>query len=138
MSVLDVSACALDRARQRLGPAGEAVRWIVSDVTGNWEAPPVDVWHDRAVFHFLTEPEERAAYVARLAAQVPRGGHAIVGTFAADGPARCSGLPVCRYSAEGLAEAFAGIGSVIERRHHVHVTPTGRTQPFTFVLLARE
>ena len=137
VTVLDVSAHALRRAEERVGPAGAFVRWIASDVIGDWHVSPVDVWHDRAVFHFLTEPEDRAAYIRKIAETVKPGGHVIVGTFADDGPERCSGLPVQRYSPEQLAAGFSDVGLMIDWRRHTHLTPSGRAQPFTFILLQR-
>ena len=135
MTVLDVSAHALRRAQERIGEAAESVRWIASDVTGDWHVAPVDVWHDRAVFHFLTEPEDRTTYIRKIVETVKPSGHVIIGTFADDGPERCSGLPVQRYSPEQLADVFSDVASMAEWRRHTHLTPSGRAQPFTFVLL---
>src|SRR5262245_22450824 len=106
MTVLDVSAAALDRAKARLGESEGRVTWIETDVT---DAPPLccaDLWHDRAVFHFLTDPEDRRLYVAQIHRTVKAGGAVIIATFAPDGPERCSGLPVVRYSPETLNEAL--------------------------------
>jgi len=104
VSVLDVSGAALERARLRLGANAARARWIVADVLCG---PPshgrVDVWHDRAVFHFLTTPAERAAYLAHLRATLRPGGHVVLACFAIDGPTRCSGLPVVRYDTTNLA-----------------------------------
>ena len=100
LSVLDLSGAALDAAKSRLGAQAEKVKWIVADAT-LWE--PIgayDIWHDRAAFHFLTEERDRAAYIVRMKKALRTGGHAIVATFAPDGPERCSGLPVMRYDAE--------------------------------------
>jgi hypothetical protein len=120
VTVLDVSAPALARARARRGEQAGHVRWIEADVTGPWTVAPVDIWHDRAVFHFLTEAEDRARYVTRVQDEVARGGTVIIGTFAPDGPARCSGLPVCRHDAAGigaeLGEGFTLVETVAEER----------------------
>jgi trans-aconitate methyltransferase len=91
VTVLDVSGAALDRARARLGPAASIPTWIEADVTSDWKAAPVDIWHDRAVFHFLVDPHDRARYVERLREILEVGGTAIIATFAADGPTTCSG-----------------------------------------------
>ena len=135
VTVLDVSEAALDRARVRVGPRASAVRWLQADVTGDWHSSPVDVWHDRAVFHFLTDPADRAAYLQHVATTVKPGGHLIVATFAADGPERCSGLPVARYSPEALAHEFRDYATPIRTAEERHVTPTGGLQPFTYSLM---
>jgi hypothetical protein len=138
LTVLDVSAAALGRARARLGPQANLVKWIEADVTDAWTAPPVDVWHDGAVFHFLTEPEDRAPYVANLRAAVRAGGTVIMATFALGGPERCSGLPVRRYDAEGMRlELGAGFARV-ETVAHAHRTPSGVTQAFIYCRFIRQ
>jgi SAM-dependent methyltransferase len=135
VAVLDISSVALEIAKARLGERAKHVQWIVADVT-RWQPPqPYDIWHDRAVFHFLIEPGDRAAYVDRLRRAVRPGGYAIIGTFAPDGPERCSGLPVMRYSPEALAAAIGPPFALVGKREHVHVTPAGVTQPFQFSLL---
>ncbi len=138
VSVLDVSAVALAEARARLGANAERAHWIVGDVT-EFELPAsrYALWHDRAVFHFLTAAAERSRYAAGIARAVRRGGHAIIATFAPDGPAQCSGLPVCRYGADALAAKFASAFEPIEAGTHMHMTPAGREQPFTHVVLRR-
>ena len=106
ITVLDLSGAALDAAKARLGQQAAKVRWIVADVTV-WEPMQAyDVWHDRAAFHFLTEENDRAAYVARLKRALRIGGHAVIATFALDGPEKCSGLPVMRYDAASLGQAL--------------------------------
>jgi hypothetical protein len=135
VTVLDVSAVALRLARDRLGDAAP-VAWIVDDVL-SWEpARPYGLWHDRAVFHFLTEPADREAYVATLRAAVPRGA-VVLGTFAQDGPDTCSGLPVACHGPDDLARLLTGY-EIVARRREVHVTPTGGEQPFTFVAARAE
>ena len=91
--VLDISGAALARARARLGEHARRVTWLEADVTADWQVPSVDIWHDRAVFHFLTSAGDRARYIARLRTALRTGGSAIIATFAPDGPDRCSGLP---------------------------------------------
>jgi trans-aconitate methyltransferase len=123
VTVLDLSGAALDAARARLGAQADNVSWIVADVT-TWEPPRTyDVWHDRAAFHFLTEPQERAAYVARLTRALWIGGHAVIATFAPDGPERCSGLPVMRYDAASLGQALGPAFVLVDTRRHEHATP---------------
>lgn len=135
IAVLDLSPEALAASRKRLGDDADKVEWIAADITAWQPALRWDLWHDRAVFHFLTEAEDRAAYFHALAAALSTGGHAIIATFAPDGPETCSQLPVQRWSAAGLqAEAEAclpGMLVLVEDRRHVHVTPKGNLQPFT-------
>ncbi len=138
VTVLDVSAAALARARARLGGQADRVRWIEADVTGPWTAPPVDVWHDRAVFHFLTETEDRRRYVAHLRDIVKPGGTVIIGTFAPDGPERCSGLPVCRYDAAGIGAELGGGFTLAETVTDSHRTPAGAVQAFSFSRFLRD
>lgn len=132
MTVLDLSANALAAARERLGARAGEVEWIVADVTTWRPQRTYDVWHDRAAFHFLTEATDRAAYVQRLESALKPGGHAIIATFAPDGPERCSGLPVQRYDAEELAETLGGDFRLVAARRHVHTTPWGSQQSFQF------
>jgi SAM-dependent methyltransferase len=130
--VLDISRAALDRAAARLGASAGRVQWIEGDVTGEWPVPAVDVWHDRAVFHFLTEDSSRQRYRARLHQAVAPGGSVIVATFALEGPEKCSGLPVMRYSPESL-EAELGAGfRLMEAVRESHDTPFGTTQEFWY------
>jgi trans-aconitate methyltransferase len=138
LAVLDVSSTALDIARARLGTAGGRVEWIVADIT-EWEPTrQYDIWHDRAVFHFLTEPADRAAYRERMRRALRPGGHAVMATFAPDGPERCSGLPVVRYDADALAAEIGAPFMLVGQRRHVHVTPSGAAQPFQLAILRRE
>jgi trans-aconitate methyltransferase len=138
VTVLDLSEAALAAARSRLGDRARQVTWIAADVT-IWEpARTYDVWHDRAAFHFLTGREDQAAYVARLRRALRPGGHAIIGTFAPDGPERCSGLLVSRYDAASLAATFGRGFELIDARRNEHVTPWGATQKFQFSTFRRE
>lgn len=116
---------------------GDAVHIVHADVRELQLPRPVAVWHDRAVFHFLTDAEDRTAYAERAAATVREGGHLIVGTFAPDGPERCSGLPVQRHDADSLATAFAPLFTPVHAMRHLHRTPAGADQPFTFLTLRR-
>ena len=141
-SYLDLSQAALAVSRARLGARGESVTWIVADVT-RWDAPHAAyaLWHDRAAFHFLTAPGQRAAYVARMAQALRPGGHAVIMTFAEDGPDRCSGLPVWRTSSKTLADEIAlhapGAFVPVTSARHLHRTPTGAEQPFQTLVLRR-
>ena len=137
VTVVDLSAAALAKARARLGERAQPVSWVAADVT-TFEPPArYALWHDRAVFHFLTAPADRAAYVRVLERALADGGHAIVGTFAPDGPERCSGLPVVRYDAAALAAALGPSLTLIESARHEHVTPSGKVQAFTFARFVR-
>jgi rhodanese-related sulfurtransferase len=133
LSVLDVSPVAIGAAQARLGPS--PVQWQVSDVLHWWPKRQYDIWHDRAVFHFLTDEHDRELYRCRLAAAVRPGGYAIVATFALDGPETCSALPVSRYDGPALAAAAAPSFARVAERRQVHRTPTGAEQPFTWVVL---
>jgi SAM-dependent methyltransferase len=137
ITVLDIAPASLDKARRRLGDRAALVTWLVADVT-QWTPPAqFDLWHDRAVFHFLTEASDRAAYASVMANAVSSGGHAIVGTFALDGPERCSGLPVCRYGGESLAAEFAAHFRLVVSITEDHITPAGNVQRFQFCRLQR-
>jgi len=141
LTVLDISAEGLAAGRRRVGPAGDRVSWVVADVRV-WRPPRrYDCWHDRAVFHFLVEPGDRAGYGAALAGGTGPGAAAVVGTFAEDGPSMCSGLPVARYDAGALRTALAEASGVdwhlAETATEEHRTPRGGVQPFTWVALRR-
>lgn len=139
LSVLDLSNSALAMSRARLGPRADKVAWIEADVTGWLPDRPYAVWHDRAVFHFLTGAEDRAAYARVMSAALRPGGTAIIATFADDGPTMCSGLPVVRYAPEDLARELGGLipGGIdlIEARRHLHITPKGNRQSFQYSIL---
>jgi len=138
ISVADISAAALDRTRARLGHRAGSVRWVVGDATTRLlEDHSVDLWHDRAVFHFLTEATARDAYVAALCAAVRPGGYAIIGTFGPRGPERCSGLPVARYTASDIAEALGACFEPVDEADEEHTTPWGASQAFAYALLRR-
>jgi SAM-dependent methyltransferase len=135
VTVLDVADNALAAARSRLGPRAGQVTWIVADLL-NWQPDRrYQVWHDRAVFHFLTATADRRRYRSVLHRALAPGGRMVIGTFAADGPTRCSGLPTVRYSADTLAAELPGY-RVLHQRREKHVTPSDRVQPFTWLVLA--
>jgi len=137
VTVLDVSATAIATAKARLGEAGGKVQWLVADATEWTPERPYDLWHDRAAFHFLVDPADRAAYVERLRKALRPGGHAILATFAPDGPEKCSGLPVMRHDGLSLAAALGGTFALVDTRRQEHVTPAGATQRFQFSLFRR-
>lgn len=137
VTVLDIADAALAKTRARLGARAEAVGWHAADIT-EWTPPRhFDLWHDRAVFHFLTEATDRKAYVATMAAAVRVGGQAIIGTFALDGPERCSGMPIRRYDADSLMAEFGQDYRLVETQTEDHVTPGGTVQKFQFCRLRR-
>lgn len=133
LTVLDISATALEIARRRIGSAGASVRWLHADVTAApLEPRSLDVWHDRAVFHFLTSPEQRQAYVRKVLAALRPGGHVILSTFGPEGPTRCSGLDVVRYSATQLHGEFGSGFHLVRSLIEDHATPFGTTQQFLY------
>jgi hypothetical protein len=137
LAVLDVSATALESAKSRLGTSADAVIWIAADVTSDWTLKPIDIWHDRAVFHFLTAPEDQDAYRSRLRQTLKVGGTAIIATFASDGPEKCSGLPVSRYSPETLAAMLGDDFKLVEAQPYQHQTPWGAVQSFQYSRFTR-
>jgi trans-aconitate methyltransferase len=132
VSVLDLSEKALATSKGRVGAAGSQAQWIVADVTSWQPFQTYDVWHDRAALHFLTDPKDRASYVERVLKAVRIGGHVIIGTFAPDGPERCSGLSVVRHDATTLGELLGPSFALRETRRHDHQTPFGTIQRFQF------
>jgi 2-polyprenyl-3-methyl-5-hydroxy-6-metoxy-1,4-benzoquinol methylase len=133
LTILDISQGAIEVAKNRLGPAAASIQWLREDVTKeNFPPHSYDVWHDRAVFHFLTKPEERFAYVRNVAWAVKPGGHVIVSTFGPEGPEKCSGLDVMRYDADSLHEEFGSRFRLIESSKELHKTPFGTTQQFLY------
>jgi len=137
VKVLDISKTAIDRARNRLGNRASQIQWIVADVAENPRLGSFDVWHDRAVFHFLTASADRAAYTALLALTVPVGGHVVIATFALDGPAKCSGLAVRRYDGQTLAAELGPQFNLLKSVPEIHVTPWGGEQSFQYSLFRR-
>jgi trans-aconitate methyltransferase len=142
VTVLDLSEAALASARNRLeshlGAGAGRVNWIVADAT-TWEpAKRYDIWHDRAAFHFLTEESDRAAYIVRLERGLKIGGHAIIATFAPDGPEKCSGLPVARYDSASLAQTLGTAFKLLHTQRHEHATPWASRQAFQFSIFRRE
>jgi SAM-dependent methyltransferase len=139
LSVLDLSEAALGISRDRLGTDSAKVKWIRADVLrAQFDERAYAVWHDRAVFHFLTDATDRQAYVEQVRRAVSPGGHVLVATFAEDGPEYCSGLPVVRYSAEGLHSEFGTDFQLVRSEHEDHRTPGGAEQSFLYCLCRRE
>jgi SAM-dependent methyltransferase len=140
VTVLDLAPSAIERARERLGAMRAArVTWLEADVcTAALEPARYDVWHDRAVFHFLTDPAARDAYIAQVRRAVRPGGLVLVATFAEDGPTQCSGLDVVRYSATALHGTFGREFRLVRSVREVHVTPWGARQPFTYCVCRYE
>jgi SAM-dependent methyltransferase len=133
VTVLDISQTAIDANRKRLGNAAETVHWVVADITKD-ELPSCayDVWHDRAVFHFLTSATDRAAYVRQVAHAVSPGGHVVVSTFGPEGPTKCSGLKIVRYDAESVHNEFGVHFRLLGSSTELHRTPFGTTQQFLY------
>ena len=135
ITVLDIAAAGLDLARQRLGVDAERVTWIEADLlTANLPASAYALWHDRAVFHFLTEPSDRARYVEQTRRAVRPGGHVIVASFGPDGPTRCSGLDVVRYSPGAMHSEFGEGFGLLDSVREEHRTPSGAAQSFIYCL----
>ena len=133
ISVLDISAAALQLARKRLGTYAAAVNWMEADITqADLPAQAYDLWHDRAVFHFLTQAIDRQRYVETVRHAVRVGGHIILATFAPDGPERCSGLDVVRYSPESLHHEFGADFEMVDSTRETHHTPFGTEQTFIY------
>lgn len=133
LTVLDISRIAIDVTRSRLGANADAVEWVVGDITkADVPADAYDVWHDRAVFHFLTDAADRAMYVEKVRQSVKPGGHVIIGTFGPDGPTKCSGLDVRRYDADSLHREFGRKFYLVDSLKELHETPFGTTQQFLY------
>jgi len=135
ITVLDISSTAIEVSKQRLGSDAERVAWLAADIT-EVELPEhrYDVWHDRAVFHFLTDPAQRADYVRQVTRSVKPGGHVIVATFGSDGPQKCSGLDVVRYDADALHDEFGAAFQLLESTNELHETPFRSIQQFVYCL----
>jgi len=134
VSIVDLSAHAMNAARERLGERGSRVRWIEADARDLRLPEPVDLWHDRAAFHFLTVDADQQAYVRSLRAALRPGGHVVLATFALDGPSRCSGLDVARHSAATLGAILGPPFRLLRSADHTHITPEGAPQRFTYTV----
>ncbi|MBK7313780.1 class I SAM-dependent methyltransferase [Candidatus Aalborgicola defluviihabitans] len=135
VTVLDLSSAALAESRRRLGVRGETVRWMEADITcAEFEPHSFDLWHDRAVFHFLTTKKDRIAYVRQVLQAVKPGGHVIMATFGSDGPTQCSGLPVMRYAPDELHAEFGDAFTLLAHEEQLHHTPFGTDQQFVYCM----
>lgn len=135
VTILDISQIAIDVTKKRLGAASERVKWLAADITNaGLERCSYDIWHDRAVFHFLTAMEMRTAYVRQVAHAVKPGGHVIVSTFGPEGPTKCSGLDVVRYDADSLHKEFGVRFHLLKSSEELHHTPFGTVQQFLYCL----
>lgn len=133
ITVLDLSGAALQVAQERLGARANQVRWCEADITADvFPAEIFDVWHDRAVFHFLTEAADRKAYVEQMQHALKPGGHIIMATFSLEGPTRCSGLPIVQYSAAKLQAELGAQFQLVEHAYEQHVTPSEAVQHFIY------
>ena len=138
VSVLDLSAAALRVAQQRLGDRANRVEWFVADIAkADLPRAAFDIWHDRAVLHFLTGKAAADAYVRLASTALRPGGYAVIGGFASDGPDTCSGLPVARRDAADIAALFGADFELVDQAREVHTTPSGSVQPFAYALLRR-
>ena len=138
LTVLDLSESALAASRARLGERAQSVQWIAGDITrADLQAARYDVWHDRAVFHFLTDPAERARYIAQVIKSVKPGGHVIVATFGPRGPLQCSGLDVVRYAPDALHAEFGAPFQLLGHETEIHHTPAGKEQEFVYCYCVR-
>jgi len=137
LSVLDISHAAIEQARARLGQQAARVKWLEQDITKFVSEDAFDVWHDRAVFHFLTDADDRASYVRAMFGALNPGGHAIVATFDLDGPEKCSGLDIVRYSPETMSEVFGDDFKLVETQTEKHTTPGGASQSFVYCRFVR-
>jgi 2-polyprenyl-3-methyl-5-hydroxy-6-metoxy-1,4-benzoquinol methylase len=139
VTVLDISTTAIEHTRKRLDSASQQVTWLIADITvARLQLHSYDVWHDRAVFHFLTEPTQRLAYVRQVSFAVKPGGHVIVGAFGPEGPNKCSGLDVMRYDADSLHAEFGARFRLVESSKELHHTPFGTTQQFLYCYCVME
>lgn len=136
LTVLDISPVALAHSKQRLGDRSKLVNWIEADVTRFKSETAFELWHDRAVFHFLTQASDRAAYVSSLASALPQG-HAIIATFGIKGPEQCSGLDVVRYDAPKISTEFSSCFRLVNTVDELHTTPWGTPQQFTYFIFER-
>jgi 2-polyprenyl-3-methyl-5-hydroxy-6-metoxy-1,4-benzoquinol methylase len=137
VAVLDISQTAIEATKARLGERASQVEWIVADITERDSLGEFDVWHDRAVFHFITNPDDRKHYMELLNRSLPIGGHFVVGTFAKGGPEKCSGLAICQYDDAAMQAELGPLFEPVKCSHYLHTTPTGRPQQFFFGVYKR-
>jgi SAM-dependent methyltransferase len=138
VAVLDISSAAIEATKARLGERASQVEWMVADITQAESLGEFDIWHDRAVFHFITDPVDRKCYMELLKRSLPIGGHFIVGTFAKGGPEKCSGLTICQYDAAAMQEELGRSFVLIKCSEYLHTTPSAKPQLFFFGVYKRE
>jgi SAM-dependent methyltransferase len=138
IAVLDISETALRKARSRLGVRAGSVDWLVADITEAQTLGTFDLWHDRAVFHFLIDAADRRNYVKLARQTIRAGGHLVIASFADDGPRRCSDLDVCRYNAESLATELGEGFFFVREAKEAHTTPLGPSQAFFYGVFSRQ
>jgi SAM-dependent methyltransferase len=138
VTVIDIASAALEQARVRLAAQATAITWVTGDVTDHIFGRTFDVWHDRAVFHFMTEETQRARYLDTMRRSLARGAYAVIATFAPDGPESCSGLPVHRYGEADLTAVLGDTFEPVSHHREIHLTPTGAPQPFVYGLFRRQ
>ncbi|XZE20714.1 class I SAM-dependent methyltransferase [Pirellulaceae bacterium SH449] len=132
VTVLDISQIAIEATKARLGDRASQVEWIVADITRRDSLGEFDIWHDRAVFHFITDPDDRRHYVELLKRSLPIGGYFIVSTFAIGGPEKCSGLPIRQYDSATMQLELGAAFEPVQCSEYLHTTPTGKPQQFFF------
>jgi SAM-dependent methyltransferase len=137
VAVLDISQTAIEATKDRLGDRALQVEWIVADITRRESLGEFDIWHDRAVFHFLTDRNDRRLYVDLLTRSLPIGGHFVIGTFANGGPEKCSGLPICQYDTAAMQAELGPSFESVHCSEYLHTTPTGKPQQFFFGVYKR-
>lgn len=137
IAVLDISRTAIEATKARLGERASRVEWIVADITQRDSLGEFDIWHDRAVFHFITDPDDRMRYLELLKRSLPIGGHFIVGTFAKGGPEKCSGLAICQYDAATMQDELGRSFVPVNDCEYLHTTPSGKPQQFFFGVYKR-
>lgn len=138
ITVVDISAKALERAQQRLGDQAQVVEWVASDILDFDTEKRFDIWHDWATFHFLTEEKDIRKYAEVATRLIKPGGHLILATFSLEGPKQCSGLPVTGYCADSIAKVFAKDFVLIKSHQEDHVTPFQKKQNFLYALLHKK
>jgi len=137
LSVLDIANTAIEQAKTRLGTDAGKIEWLVQDATNFAAEDSFDLWHDRAVFHFLTSIEQRLRYVKTMCRMIDCGGHAIIATFGLDGPEKCSGIDIVRYSPESMAAILGDSFKLVETCSEKHKTPSGNSQSFVYCKFVR-
>lgn len=137
VAVLDISSAAIEATKARLGERASKVEWMVADITQAESLGEFDIWHDRAVFHFITDPVDRKRYMELLKRSLPIGGHFIVGTFAKGGPEKCSGLAICQYDSATMQAELGSSFDPVECSEYLHSTPSGKPQQFFFGVYKR-